>query len=130
MWTHRNASSFYVCFSHWRALRLHTWPKAVKQCISDAELHVCVCHCLQLVGVAVGSSPRQARVYDTATGNVIVTLDEAAAAAAAAAAASVGIGSSSAAGAANAAGSGTGSGEMMRGAASACFSPSGRPSLE
>lgn len=81
---------------------------------------------MQLVGVAVGSSPRQARVYDTATGNVVVTLDEAAAAAAAAAAASVGIGSSSAAGAANAAGSGTGSGEMMRGAASACFSPSGR----
>jgi hypothetical protein len=69
-------------------------------------------------------------VYDTATGNVVVTLDEAAAAAAAAAAASVGIGSSSAAGAANAAGSGTGSGEMMRGAASACFSPSGGDRME
>jgi hypothetical protein len=80
----------------------------------------------QLVAVAVGSSPRQARVYDSTTGDIIATLDEAAAAAAATAAASVGVGgSSAAAGVSNGAGGGAGGGEMVRGSASACFSPSG-----
>jgi hypothetical protein len=77
---------------------------------------------LQLVGVAVGSSPRQARVYDLNTGDVIATLDEAAAAAVAAGTA--GGGSSAAAGAAGG-GAAAGGGEFVRGNASACFSPSG-----
>jgi hypothetical protein len=65
-------------------------------------------------------------VYDSTTGDIIATLDEAAAAAAAVAAASVGVGgSSNAAGVSNGAGGGAGGGEMVRGSASACFSPSG-----
>lgn len=80
----------------------------------------------QLVGVAVGSSPRQARVYDLTTGEVIATLDEAAAAAAAA-----GTAGGASGGAAGAAGGGAaaGGGEFVRGAASACFSPSGEYTL-
>lgn len=77
------------------------------------------------MATGVSTANRQARVYDTATGEVIATLDEAAAAAAAAAAASVGVSSSSAAGVANGGGGGAGGGEMVRGSASACFSPSG-----
>jgi hypothetical protein len=66
----------------------------------------------------VGSSPRQAQIYDTASGQLLATLDEAAAAAAAA-----GVGAGGAA--ANGGGGGGGGGELVRGAASACFSPSG-----
>ncbi|KAF6254728.1 hypothetical protein COO60DRAFT_1703166 [Scenedesmus sp. NREL 46B-D3] len=78
----------------------------------------------QLVGVAVGSSPRQARVYDLNTGEVIATLDEAAAAAAVAAGTAGGGGGAAASGAAGG-GAAAGGGEIVRGAASACFSPSG-----
>jgi hypothetical protein len=77
---------------------------------------------LQLVGVAVSSSPRQARVYDLNTGDVIATLDEAAAAAVAAGTAG---GGSSAAAGATGGGAAAGGGEFVRGNASACFSPSG-----
>ncbi|WIA37199.1 hypothetical protein OEZ86_014151 [Tetradesmus obliquus] len=93
---------------------LHQWPGLTRGRMNPTAT--------QLVGVAVGSSPRQARVYDLTTGEVIATLDEAAAAAAAA-----GTAGGASGGAAGAAGGGAaaGGGEFVRGAASACFSPSG-----
>jgi hypothetical protein len=95
----------------------------------------------QLVGTTFGSGPRQARVIDATTGEVIATLDEAAAAAAstggggATTAATAGGGGPAAGGrrgsgdAAGHGGSSAGAagtnGDFVRSAASACFSPSG-----